>query len=125
MCEKHKMNFTGTLHLTFKYYTQTVKDCVCWVNNGAFTLTIMDLRLKARNGDECSSAEFFINGHLYTCDLQSNSYGAKFAEIVKDGLPLGAFISLVPNSNTSLPEMVWISFSPEGNFNTCIYTSCR
>lgn len=111
MCEKHKRNFTDTLYLTFEYYTKNLKECRCWVNMGAFTLTIMDLRLKTRYEDTCSRAKFFINGHLYTCDLQSNSYGAKFAEKVRAGLPLGAFISLVPN--LKLPEMVWLALTPE------------
>ena len=118
MCEKHEMNFTDTLYLTFKYYTQNFKDCVCWVNKGAFSLTIMDLRLNIKNKGTCSATKFVINDHHYACDPESDSRGAIFGEMLtKDDIPLGAFISLNPNSATALPEMVWISLNPEGNFN--------
>ena len=119
MCEKHKMNFTDTLHLTFNYHTKNSEDCVCWVNNGAFSLTIMDLRLKSRNKDVCSAAKLVINAHHYTCDPQSDSYGAIFGETIRDSMPLGAFISLVPKN--TLPEMIWIQLTPEGNFNLIFF----
>ena len=115
MCEKHKMIFNDTLHLTFKYYTKNLKNCVCWVNEGPFSLKIMDVRLKSRNEEVCSAARFVINSHHYTCDPQSDSYGAVFGEMFQDHISVGAFISLVPNSNSTLPEMVWIQLTPEGS----------
>ena len=81
----------------------------------------MDLRLKSRNKDACSAAKFLINGHHFTCDPESGSYGAVFGELIQDDMPLGAFISLVPNSDTALPEMVWIQLTPEGSFGLIFF----
>ena len=112
MCEKHKMNFTDTLYITYKYYTENLKNCECWVNEGAFDLTIMDLNLKSRKEDVCSDAKFIISSQFFTCDPESDSYGSKF-EMFQDHMSVGAYISLVPNN--ILPEMVLIQLIPKGS----------
>ena len=75
----------------------------------------MDLRLKTSSKDACSDASFFVNSNHYMCQPESESYGAVFGKLIQDDMPHGAFISLVPNSDTVLPEMVWIQLTPEGN----------
>ena len=114
MCEKQELNFDETLHLVFKNYSQNVKKCECWVNKGPFSPIIMDLRLNSRYQDMCSASKLFINTDEYTCDPQSDSYGAIFGQVPNGDLLKDAFISLANNLDIEPPEMVWIAIIPEG-----------
>ena len=114
MCAKHEMMFNRTLHLLFKNYSQNLKNCECWVNKAPFSPVIMELRLNSRYKDKCSASRLLINEHHYMCDSKSDSYGAIFGEALYDDLPLGAFISLVHNSDMEPPGMVWIALIPDG-----------
>ena len=116
MCEENYLTFTDTLYLTLNDYTKDLTECQCWVNWGAFSLIIMDLRLNSRNQDTSSDNELLINKHHYKCNPQSESYGAIFGDIkMFNDVNPDAMISLKSTSSILKPEMVWIAVVPEGN----------
>lgn len=115
MCKEHNITFSDTLYLIINDYTENLKECQCWVNMGAFSLSLMDVRLNMRNKKQCSDSELIINSIHKRCDPQSDSYGAIFGEIkMFNGLNPNAMVSLKLNSHIITPEMVWIALIPEG-----------
>ena len=112
MCEEHTVTFDYTIHLTLDDFTWGYRECQCWVNKGAFSLIIMDLRLKSRCDGQCTTIEMLIDNNRYACDS-----GPVFEEMVTliNKLEPNAFISLLMGSGTSMPEMVRVAVIPEGS----------
>ena len=116
MCKENYLTFTDTLHLIFNDYRMGLEECTCYVNRGAFSLIIMDLRLNMRNKDQCSDNELFINSQTYPCNPRSDSYEAIFGDIkVFNDVNPNARILLKSISRSLAPEMAWIAVIPEGN----------
>ena len=116
MCEKHKFYFSDTLHLVFNDGARNMQECVCWVNEGTFILTIVDFRLNIRNERRCSMTKIFIGNQHYECNSQTNTFGSVFRNKLIDNIKIGAYISFNLNSTDGLPEMLWIKLSPESMY---------
>ena len=106
------MDFTDEIHLVFNGTRHNFKRCHCWVNKGAFTLIIKELRLIQKNGVECSESTLMINSKHYTCDAKIDKH---HGEMIKfEGSSPNAFIALVFGGSGTSPKTVKIALKPDG-----------
>ena len=116
MCGHHKMDFTDEIHLVFNGTRRNLKECQCWVNKGAFTLIIKELRLIEKNGGECSESTLMISTKHYTCDAQVDKHHGEMIKFEGSSADASAdaFISLVFGDSGTPPERVNITLKPDG-----------
>lgn len=113
ICRKTERTFSASVYLTSVDMNEPFTECPCFVNSRRlFSLSVTDLRLKDNRDNKCSPAVLHISDVEFRCEETRKDYGAVFSNSPGDPLS-SAFISLVQNSKTSLPDMVLIILQPE------------
>ena len=94
--------------------TRFFTECRCFVNNGYFLLNVTDLRLKSKDGGNCSSTKLKINANVFSCDIAKQDFGYMFNSKILESPKKDLFISLRSLSDENVADMIWLTLIPEG-----------
>ena len=102
---------------TYLIATDTIRSfnkCECFVNNGTFLFNVTDLRLKSKNGRNCSSTKLKINSESFPCDIAKQNFGSIFNRKILELPEKDLFISLLSDSVETVPDKIWLTLIPNG-----------
>ena len=89
-------------------------------------MVLNDVRLTQETGSKCSPAELVINNNRWVCHgRKEDGFGSVFHDKNADISSLGAYVSLVRNSENISPDMVWLVIHPHGTFSIFEKTHLR
>ena len=110
------MSSNTTIHITSSSNATAYRMCKCSVySNDKFSVEQREIRLKIKNESSCSPAVVIFKG-LRSSSLVCNESREDFGFINNVTFAKSAYyvvISLILNSNDTLPGMVWITVKPQ------------
>ena len=114
MCDTAETIWNDSLHLISTNFAEFT-ECTCFVSSWS-TLTYNDVRLKAKDGNNCSRAELHINVENTSCSDVVEGYGSVFDKMSEIKIPQ-LFIALKRSGEPDTPavtEMVWLIVESQG-----------
>ena len=113
ICTSRVLDVNEPTYMIATDTTRSFTECRCFVNNGYFLLNVTDLRLKSKDGRNCSSTTLQINSKVFSCDIAKQDFGYMFnRNKVKSKKDL--FISIRSLSDENVADMIWLTLIPEG-----------
>ena len=114
ICSTTKLDVHEPTYLIATDTIRSFKKCECFVNNGLFLFNVTDLRLKSKNGRNCSSTKLKINTDHFPCNIAKQDFGSRFNSKILDLPEKNLFISLRSLSVETVPDMIWLTLIPKG-----------
>lgn len=85
-------------------------ECNCFVRGEKFSMSVDDLRLQSKLGENCSLFTVSITSTRFSCEQGEVSiFKRKMENWLEDAL-----ISVILNGIDAVPQMIWITLKPHG-----------
>lgn len=89
---------------------QHLTDCSCFISGEGFSVSVNDLRLQSRYGENCSLSTVRIQSAAFSCEHDDVPI---FKTNMENSLK-HAYIAVTINGVGAVPRMIWLTIIPNG-----------